>query len=53
MNQPTISIHYGSPVPYTDGQEILLLDSDIVFDPQIVEKLLHSDKGRHIGTESS
>lgn len=29
---------------YTDGQEILLLDSDIVFDPQIVEKLLHSDK---------
>ena len=23
---------------------ILLLDSDIVFDPQIVEKLLHSDK---------
>ena len=30
--------------PYTDGEEILLLDSDIVFDPQIVEKLLHSDK---------
>ena len=23
--------------PYTDGEEILLLDSDIVFDPQIVE----------------
>ena len=30
--------------PYTDGEEILLLDSDIVFDPQIVEKLLDSDK---------
>ena len=24
MNQPTISIHYGSPRSYTDGQEILL-----------------------------
>ena len=30
--------------PHTDGEEILLLDSDIVFDPQIVERLLHSDK---------
>ena len=30
--------------PYADGEEILLLDSDIVFDPQIVGKLLHSDK---------
>lgn len=30
--------------PYIDGEETLLLDSDIVFDPQIVEKLLHSDK---------
>ena len=30
--------------PYTDGEEILLLDSDIVFDPQIVKRLLHSDK---------
>ena len=26
--------------PYTDGEEILLLDSDIVFDPQIVKRLL-------------
>ena len=30
--------------PYTEGEEVLLLDSDIVFDPQIVEKLLRSDK---------
>lgn len=30
--------------PYVDGEEILLLDSDIVFDPQIVTKLLGSDK---------
>lgn len=30
--------------PYIDGKETLLLDSDIVFDPQIVEKLLRSDK---------
>ena len=29
---------------YTEGEEVLLLDSDIVFDPQIVEKLLRSDK---------
>ncbi len=30
--------------PYVDGEEVLLLDSDIVFDPQIVAKLLGSDK---------
>ncbi|WP_288360324.1 phosphocholine cytidylyltransferase family protein [uncultured Bacteroides sp.] len=30
--------------PYADGEEVLLLDSDIVFDPQIVAKLLGSDK---------
>jgi choline kinase len=26
--------------PYTEGQDVLLLDSDIVFDPQIVARLL-------------
>ena len=30
--------------PYADEEEVLLLDSDIVFDPQIVAKLLGSDK---------
>lgn len=30
--------------PYVDGEETLLLDSDIVFDPQIVAKLLRSGK---------
>lgn len=30
--------------PYADEKEVLLLDSDIVFDPQIVAKLLGSDK---------
>ncbi len=31
--------------PEVEGQEILLLDSDIVFDPLIVERLLGSDHG--------
>lgn len=30
--------------PYAAGQEVLLLDSDIVFDPQIITDLLQSDK---------
>ena len=34
--------------PYTEGEEVLLLDSDIVFDPQIVETLLRSDKAEEI-----
>lgn len=44
--------------PYADGEEVLLLDSDILFDPLIVDKLLHSDRSnalalnRHeLGTE--
>ena len=43
---------------YADGEEVLLLDSDILFDPLIVDKLLHSDRSnalalnRHeLGTE--
>lgn len=30
--------------PYVDKEALLLLDSDILFDPQIVTELLHSDK---------
>lgn len=30
--------------PYIDGEEVVLLDSDILFDPLIVDKLLRSDK---------
>lgn len=44
--------------PHVDGEEFLLLDSDILFDPRIVTKLLESDKAdalalnRHeLGTE--
>lgn len=37
--------------PYTEGEEVLLLDSDIVFDPQIVEKLLRVGQSRCTGTQ--
>lgn len=29
---------------FADGEDVLLLDSDIVFDPRIITKLLHADK---------
>lgn len=30
--------------PYTNGEDVLLLDSDIIFDPKIVDMLLRSEK---------
>ena len=41
---PAQSITFIYNDKYAEGEEVLLLDSDIVFDPQIVEKLLRSDK---------
>lgn len=40
MLLPIISTLYGLHGLYVDKEDILLLDSDILFDPQIVAKLL-------------